>query len=118
VKVAVVVNVIAESEVAMCENGSGGQWVCKLKWPCGKVEVVVKVSAESEVATTFHFHTWPLQILQSHRPPLPLSYMATSDYTPTFTSTSRFTDGHFRFYTHFDHHFHFHTWPLEITHPL
>ena len=50
VKVAVVVNVIAESEVAMCENGSGGQWVCKLKWPCGKVEVVVKVSAESKVA--------------------------------------------------------------------
>jgi hypothetical protein len=36
VKVAVV---IAESEVAMCENGSGG----KLKWPCVKVEVVVKV---------------------------------------------------------------------------
>jgi hypothetical protein len=40
------------------------------------------------------------------------------DYIPTFTTTSIFTHGHFGFCTHFDHHLHFHTWPIRILHLL
>src|ERR1700677_2907706 len=74
------------------------------------------------------------------------SLTATSHFLPTFTTPSIFMHGHFRFHTHFDchfpflthfdHHFpfsptstsdstptfttifNFHTWPLQIPHPL
>ena len=65
-----------------------------------------------------HFHTCPLLITHPLWPSLPFSHMATSDYTPTLTTTSIFIYSHFRLHTHIDHHFHFHTWPLLITHPL
>ena len=83
----------------------------------------------------FHFHTWPLQIAHplwpplpfctlplwiTHPlwPPLPFLYIATLDNTPTLTTNSIFIHSHFRLHTHVDHHFHFHTWTLLITHPL
>ena len=66
----------------------------------------------------FHFHSWPLQIMHLLWPPLPFWHMATSDSAPPLTTTSIFTHGHFGFCTHFDHHLHFHTWPLWILHPL
>ena len=83
----------------------------------------------------FHFHSWPLQITHPLWPPLPFSLVATLDYTPTLTTTSTFTHGHFGLHTtlttnsifthghfglhtHVDHHCYFHSWPLHITNPI
>jgi hypothetical protein len=43
--------------------------------------------------------------------------MTTADYPPIFTATSIFTHHHLWLPTSFDQLFHFHTWPVSITHP-
>src|SRR6267154_705139 len=66
-KMVMVVKVGGQSEVTMCENGSGSQngleigsghmekwkwwskWVSNQKWPCVKMEVVIKVGGKLDV---------------------------------------------------------------------
>ena len=65
----------------------------------------------------FNFHTWAPPITHHISPPLPMSHLGTSNYPPTFLTTSNLTLGHLWSTPHFPHHFQFHTWAHPITHP-